>query len=142
MNTVTISRHHTSDQGTFGSLRAGGLALHTIELPKRGNRRNFSCIPAGDYDCRLVRSPRFGSVYLLQAVPGRSAVLIHSGNLAGDRQLGWRTHSHGCILPGLYKGSLGDQQAVLCSRPALGRLMTYLAGAPFTLKIREAFPDA
>lgn len=142
MRTATLTRTRTGGQGTFGTLALEGLTLHTAELPDRDNQRNVSCIPAGDYACRMVRSPRFGTVYLVDAVPGRSGVLIHGGNLAGDTALGWRTHSHGCILPGLHLGRLGDQRAVLCSRPALGRFMAALAGEPFTLQIREAFPDA
>ncbi|WP_461210398.1 DUF5675 family protein [Desulfocurvus sp. DL9XJH121] len=142
MRAVTLTRLATGEQGTFGLLEAGELSLHTAELPERGNRCNVSCIPAGEYPCRVVRSPRFGRVYHVLDVPGRSGVLIHGGNLAGDEERGWLTHSHGCILPGLRSGRLGDQLAVLCSRPALGRLMAALDGAPFNLIITEAFRHA
>ena len=135
--TVTLDRSPSGEQGTFGELSYFGEVLNTAELPDLGNRRNVSCISEGDYPCRLVRSPRFGTVYHVQGVPGRTGVLIHSGNYAGDRARGWRSHSHGCILPGLRLGRLGDQRAVLCSRPALSRFMAALAGRPFILRIRE-----
>jgi len=142
MKTVLLTRSSTGEQGTFGSLAFAGQLLRTAELPDHGNRCNVSCIPVGDYPCNLVRSPRFGTVYHVGEVPGRTGVLIHGGNLAGDSERGWRTHSHGCILPGLHQGRLGDQRAVLCSRPALGRFMAALGGQPFILKVREAFPHA
>lgn len=142
MQTVTLTRIRTGNQGTFGILEVGEFVRRTAELPKRGNRRNVSCIPAGEYLCSLVRSPRFGTVYHVKAVPGRSAVLIHSGNYAGDRALGWRSHSHGCILAGSCFGQIEGQLAVQASRPALRQFMNYMAGQPFILKIQEAFRNA
>lgn len=136
---ITLLRTRTDEQGTFGVLLVDDVTLRTVELPWRENRTNVSCIPAGEYQCCVVQSPRFGRVYHVRNVPGRTHVLVHSGNLAGDTALGWRTHSHGCILPGLRSGRLGDQQAVLCSRAALTRFMAALGGQPFTLNIREAF---
>lgn len=136
---VTLLRTRTGEQGTFGVLLVDDVTLRTVELPWRENRTNVSCIPAGDYQCHVVQSPRFGRVYHVRNVLGRTHVLVHSGNLAGDTGRGWRTHSHGCILPGLRSGCLGDQQAVLCSRAALTTFMAALGGQPFTLNIREAF---
>lgn len=139
MKRVILTRVATGEQGTFGVLRFDGRAVSTGELPWRENRRNVSCIPGGKYLCRIIRSPRFGTVYHVKNVPGRSGVLIHSGNYAGDTSRGWRTHSHGCILPGLRRGRLGDQRAVLCSCPALGQLVAALRRQPFILEIREAY---
>lgn len=129
----------TGEQGTFGQLCGHGLTLSTVELPWRENRSNVSCIPAGEYQCSIVRSPRFGRVFHVRDVPGRSAILIHAGNFAGDEKRGWRTNSYGCILPGLRAGRLGSQEAVLCSRAAVSELLWALDEKPFTLVIQENF---
>lgn len=139
MMEITLTRETSSDHGTLGRLTGPGINLHTIELPWRDNAPNLSCIPAGEYHCELVRSPRFGRVYHVKDVPGRSHVLIHSGNYAGDSTKGWRTHSHGCILPGRKRGQLGNQAAVLCSRAALTSFMRSLAGRDFILNIEEVY---
>ncbi|MFW5499606.1 MULTISPECIES: DUF5675 family protein [unclassified Maridesulfovibrio] len=137
MITVRLKRYHCGDQGTLGLLRGPGIRLHVIELPDRQNRSNVSHIPTGSYDCVLVRSPRFGVVYHVKDVPGRSHVLIHSGNYAGDTSLGWKTHSHGCILPARKIGRLGKQTAGLCSRSALSAFMSALNHKPFKLIIED-----
>lgn len=135
-----LRRLPSTDQGTFGMLRFGGQVVCTLELPWRDNRRQRSCIPPGSYRCGLVNSPRFGRVFGLADVPGRSHVLIHAANLAGDVDLGWTTQLHGCIAPFLREGLMRNasgvmQRAGLVSRPALGALMEWAAGRPFTLEI-------
>lgn len=132
---VSLKRVNSTDQGTHGILTVGDLVFHTIELPWRDNASNISCIPVGEYKCRKVNSPRFGSVYHVQNVPGRSNVLIHSGNYAGDTTKGYRTHSHGCILIGKKFGQIQGQDAVLLSRFALTELHNAMDGEPFTLII-------
>ena len=92
------------------------------------------------YLCALVKSPRFGRVYGLQDVPGRSHVLIHSANFAGDVDKGWTTQLQGCIAPALRVGQMRNnagvmQAAGLVSRPALARLMEWADGQPFELEI-------
>jgi len=81
-----------------------------------------------------------GRVYGVLGVPGRSNVLIHSANLAGDKSLGWDTQLQGCIAPCRRLGSIVNsrgryQRAGLISRPAVTDLMTWAAGEPFTLEI-------
>lgn len=138
--TAQLRRLPSTDQGTFGTLRLGGQVLRTLELPWRDNRRQRSCIPPGSYRCALVQSPRFGRVYGLANVPGRSHVLIHAANLAGDVELGWSTQLHGCIAPFLREGLMRNtagvmQRAGLVSRPAFTALMEWADGRPFTLEI-------
>lgn len=135
-----LERAPSTDQGTFGVLTFGGQTCRTTELPWRDNRVQRSCIPTGTYTCAIVQSPKFGRVYGVQNVPGRSAVLIHSANFAGDVDMGYTTQLHGCIAPcervGLMKNNAGNMQAAgLVSRPALARLMAWAAGNPFTLEI-------
>lgn len=137
---VRLIRSESTDEGTFGSLVFGGHACRSLELPWRENARQISCVPTGTYRCVIVRSPRMGRVYGVLGVPGRSNVLIHSANLAGDKALGWDTQLQGCIAPCLRTGSLVNsrgrlQRAGLVSRPAVTQLMTWAGGEPFNLEI-------
>lgn len=143
MLTVQLIRGPSTDQGTFGRLVFGGQVLHTTELPWRNNARQLSCIPHGAYTCALVNSPKFGRVYGVANVPGRSHVLIHAANVAGDVTQGWDTQLHGCIAPAEKLGAIRIpsgrmQRAGLISRPALRRLMDWAAGQPFTLEIQAS----
>lgn len=138
--TVRLLRSPSTDQGTFGRLMFGGQVVHTVELPWRDNARQRSCIPPGAYTCALVKSPKFGQVYGVQAVPGRSHVLIHAANLGGDVDQGWETQLHGCIAPAERLGAIRIpsgrmQRAGLVSRPALRRVMAWAGGQPFILEI-------
>jgi hypothetical protein len=136
---ATLQRGASTDQGTFGVLSFGGQVVRTIELPWRENVRQRSSIPTGTYQCGIVSSPRFGRVYGVRDVPGRSHVLIHSANLAGDVDMGWQTQLHGCIAPCLRIGQMQAngkwQRAGLVSRPALRQLMEWADGRPFELEI-------
>jgi len=137
---ATLKRGPSTDQGTFGVLTFGADVVHSLELPWRGNMRQKSCIPVGTYKCALVKSPRFGSVYGIQNVPGRTHVLIHSANLAGDVDKGWTTQLHGCISLHMRSGVMRNtagvmQQAGLVSKPAVSRLMEWADGQPFELEI-------
>ncbi|MCY4431583.1 MAG: DUF5675 family protein [Rhodospirillales bacterium] len=138
-----LLRDSSSDPGALGVLSADGLEgpIHILELPWRRNAPNRSCIPAGSYTVIPHVSPRFGTCLLVMAVPGRSHILFHSGNVAGDVDLGWRTHSKGCLLPGTRSGWLDiggrRQDAVLASRTALRHLLDW-AAAPFQLEIARA----
>lgn len=140
VQTARLTRGPSTDHGTFGRLEFGGQVVHTTELPWRDNARQLSCIPTGTYTCALVNSPKFGMVYGVQNVPGRSHVLIHAANVGGDTTNGWDTQLHGCIAPaeklGAIKNTAGRmQRAGLVSRPALRRLMAWAGGQPFTLEI-------
>lgn len=132
-----LTRYKTSDQGTFGKLVAPevGLAVMMTELPDRGNKTGMSCIPEGTYTCVPYTSPKFGRVWHVLNVPGRSAVLIHKGNLAGDTTKGWKTHSRGCLLASWYRGRIGNQMAGLNSTRAFTEMKTKIGNNPFTLII-------
>jgi len=128
INSATIYRHEMTDYVSIGVLVIDG-EMHslTLENPWLENSRNVSCIPAGTYQCHPVSSPRFGNVYEVRDVPGRSHILFHSGNLTRDTQ--------GCILLGNTIGHLDKQRGILQSRPALDSFLTKAEGQPFTLKI-------
>lgn len=136
---VNLCRMKRGDQGTRGILFADSFHCQTIELPWRDNKPNISCIPAGEYKVNIRVSPKYGQVYHITEVPGRSYILIHAGNYAGDREKGFKTNVAGCVLLGQRRGLLGGQWAVLNSRVAVRRFMTHMALQPFTLIIHEAF---
>ena len=131
-----LCRH---DQGTEGQLLTNGFNCYTLELPWRNNQRNISCVPPGVYDVIIRRSPRFGITYWVLKVPGRTYILIHSGNYAGDRSKGFKTHVNGCILLGQKMGYLSNQRAILNSRVTIRRFMNHMENKPFKLHIMEAF---
>ncbi len=138
-----LARDRSGDQGTLGVLVARDLPpVHIMEPPWRDNRRNRSCIPAGLYEVVPHISPRFKRCLLVTNVPGRSHILFHAGNLGGDSERGWHTHTAGCLLPGLRRGRIEVrgriQEAVVSSRSAFRHLMTWAAGRPFTLEIVDA----
>ena len=140
MRRATLTRQHESEQGTLGLLSGTGLSPTWImEPPWRGNRRNRSCIPAGLYAVVPHLSPRHRRCLLVTQVPGRSHILFHAGNLGGDVERGWHTHTAGCLLPGLRRGRLAlhgrPQAAVLASRTAFRHLVDWAAGHPFVLEI-------
>lgn len=136
MKTVTLKRLVESEAGTQGSLSTDGFTCKTLELPWRDNRRQRSCVPPGSYRCQQVQSPKFGLVYTLTGTEPRSNVLIHSGNFAGDVELGLKTHVQGCILLGKYFGAIEGQQAILLSRPTVRAFMAHMGGEPFILEIK------
>ena len=139
MRRAALRRDRSSDQGTIGTLVAGDLALAIMEPPWRGNARNRSCIPAGVYEVVPHLSPRFARCLMVAAVPERSYILFHAGNVGGDVERGWHTHTAGCLLPGLRRGRLvvkgRAQAAVLSSRTAFRHLMEWAAGRPFELEV-------
>lgn len=136
MKHATLTRDPSTDEGTFGSLAFDGETLHTIELPWRDNKPRESCIPVGVYRCEIVQSPKFGRVYGLKDVPGRSHILIHAANYGGDVSKGCRSDLLGCIAPCMAFGRLNGQMAGLSSRAALAEFMAWAGGEPFELVIQ------
>jgi len=64
-----------------------------IELPWKNNKRNISCIPAGEYSAIAVKRYSNGKYALwVQDVPNRSQIMVHTANFV--RQL------RGCLAPG------------------------------------------
>ncbi len=138
---ITIQREESTDDGTYGILRGAGLTLQTLELPWCGNERGHSCIPAGQYTCKVTFSNKFRrDYYELLNVPGRGGVRIHSGNFAGDVRKGLQSDVEGCILLGMQRGVVENknrakQKAVLESKKAVALFMETLRNQDFVLRI-------
>ncbi len=133
MKTVRLTRGYETAAGTEGVLSTEGFTCKTFELPWRDNRRQRSCIPPGTYRCYLTHSPKFGLVYTVSGAEPRTNVLIHSGNFAGDVELGLKSHVQGCILLGKYYGAVEGQRAILLSRPTVRAFMQHMNGEEFNL---------
>lgn len=139
MRTAVLLRTESSDQGTFGLLRSEGFSVFISELPWRDNLKQKSCIPAGSYQVKWHRSPKFGWCYRFYSVPSRSEILIHKGNFVGDRDKGYKTNSYGCLLPALKLGTLDGQKAGLLSLPATAKLYSFFNKEDFILEIINAY---
>ena len=128
MRVLDLERRGEQWGGTLGYLTHGHRFLaYTLERPWLDNRRNISCIPLGEYECHREKSARFGRVlYELHDVPGRSELKIHPANKPEQLQ--------GCIALGTVLGHAS--MPVLMSREAERKLVEYMDGEPFVLRVR------
>lgn len=120
---LNLKRSLSTPLATLGILDIDGVRYcYTLE-------RVEVQIPAGLYPVEITYSPRFNRpLPLLDSVPGRSDIRIHSGN--------WPRDTEGCILVGLGKG----ENMITQSRAALDPLVTQIQqavalGEPVTLTI-------
>jgi hypothetical protein len=136
------------DEGTVSPLESdGGFKCLVLELPDRANANGHSRIPAGTYPCEWAESPHHGPCYHVRDVPGRSDILIHAGNLAGDVDMGFASDLLGCLAPGTSRAlfrageAVGrhtltrDQHGVASSGVALKALVEEFHHEPFMLTI-------
>lgn len=133
---VDLIRIEQGEDGTFGVLRLNGRAwCVTLEPPEHDNAKNISRIPRGEYVCRRVRSPRFGVVFEVTDVPGRTHILLHPGNMLSDTQ--------GCVLLGRNFGQLQGGRAVLNSGSTFASFMEAMDGVDeFRFTIEDVFGEA
>ena len=75
---ATLCRLRRGDQGTRGMLFFEDFNCHTIELPWRENQRGISCIPPGEYECKIRISPKYGKI------AGCILLGVNKGLLAGQ----------------------------------------------------------
>ena len=133
---ATLVREKSTESGTYGVLTLpDGTKMNTLELPWKDNKPKESCIPPGTYECKIRQSPKFGTVYEVQGVQGRSAILFHAGNSAGDASRGMKADSQGCILLGLGRAARGIQQIITQSSAAVKLFMERLGGKTFRLTV-------
>ncbi len=137
--TLYLQREESQDDGTYGVLRLpDGTTFMTLELAWRDNKNSVSCIPPGSYKCERRPTSRHGNAYEVKAVPGRSGILIHKGNVAGNAEKGQKAHSSGCILLGMGRARQGDQKTITSSGAAMDLFYQKLGGAPFTLVVQPS----
>jgi hypothetical protein len=106
--TVRLIRLEESSEGTFGVLLiCSQVFCVTLEPADELNRQNVSSIPAQQYKCIKIRSPRFGETFEIVDVPNRTHVLFHSGNII--------KHTEGCVILAQYFGKFKGDRAVLNS---------------------------
>lgn len=143
MPDCTLQRFNLTPTATFGVLTrddTGETVAVTVEREWDGgsNRKSTperpgACIPPGTYTCVKVKSPKFGDTYEVTKVPTRSAILLHSGNLADD--------SRGCIILGSAFGTVKGKDGVVGSKLAMGKFLAMQANVQaFTLTIRNPEP--
>ena len=143
MKTVELYRFPSTDQGTRGFMTFNGTWWHSLELPHRDNKKNVSCIKTGEYKCKLRFSPHFKRItFHLQDVEGRTYILIHGANFAGDVKKGFQSHLNGCIALGKGTGKIKNkfgrlQEAILTSRTAVREFMCLMENKEFKLIIKE-----
>lgn len=118
---LLIIRDTFTENSVLGKLYCNGeFIAHTLELAWKDNQKSISCIPKGEYKCRVRyrnESGNYDYVHLLvQDVPDRSYILFHRGNYPSDTK--------GCILTGTHRAQTPDK--ILESKIAHEYLMSYL----------------
>ena len=128
MKNFTIIRVSSQPYGVFGvmiegSRPEGGQAFAlTAERPWKQNKINISCIPPGTYTAYLRKRSNGVLAYELRAVPGRSGILLHKGNIP-------QKDSKGCILVGEKFDVYSEAQVVLgLSGEGFGEFMARAGG--------------
>lgn len=115
-----VRLEETQENGTFGALLIDGVLFSwTLEPPDLGNVQKRSCIPVGSYLCRRYSSAKYPDTFEVTGVPGRTAILFHSGNTDDNTE--------GCILLGETLGKLRDARAILNSGATFRRFLAALA---------------
>jgi hypothetical protein len=93
-------------------------------------------VDPGFYHCVRTTSNKFGETWTLEGLdttrfptPGirRSAILIHPGNVDEE--------TRGCLLPGLRRGTIAGEPAVLESAKAFGQLEQLTGKQDFYLTV-------
>ncbi len=141
MISARIQRLPSTPEGTCGYLIVTigedmVFQCRTIELPWYDNQQNISCIAAGRYECYWRWSQKFNCYrYGLKNVPNRSGILIHPGNMAGDKAKGHRTNVKGCIALGSRMGVLWNQMAVMDSRTTCAAFEIFAQHKRFWLEV-------
>ena len=127
---LLLIRDTFTDKSVIGKLYCNSeFIAHTLELAWRDNEKSVSCIPSGEYACRVRLARESGSMdyvhLLVKDVPNRNLVLFHIGNYPSD--------SKGCILTGTHRAQSSNK--VLQSKVAHTYLMDYILGNRLSKKI-------
>ena len=132
MIVAELIRLEDSPDGVFGVLKINKeVFCYTLEPPDKLNKSNVSCIPEQQYLCKWVTTPKHGNTFEVTGVPGRSAILFHSGNVVD--------HTQGCILLGSEIGKLRSRRAVLNSGRTFDTFMNRIKDDRFHLTIIKVY---
>ncbi len=112
---LRLIRLEATDHGIFGKLEGEGFSCVTLE-------RHDISIPKGTYNLSFYQSPHNGLVPLLENVPNRSFIEIHSGN--------FEYQSKGCILVGHNRSFIEGTEGISESKNTLAQLVTLLQADP------------
>lgn len=131
--TVRLIRVEESDHGTFGVLTiCSHVFCVTLELPDKLNKYEESCIPAQQYMCKRIISPKFRETFEITNVPFRDHVLFHKGNTINN--------TLGCVILAQYYGKLEEDRAIRNSGTTFKKFMQIMEGVEvFSLTIKEAY---
>lgn len=128
---LTLKRFSSTDRGTFGVLldESGYPIADTVERPWKNNENEVSCIPIGEYVCKVRWSETFKrNVYEILNVPNRTDILLHPGNTMMDVK--------GCILLGFGWQNMINWPALANSRIMFDSFMNKMMGKEFKLVIQ------
>lgn len=131
MKVLTLKRTHHLYEATLGQLFIEDITtdpIYTLENPERETTKD-SRIPAGVYQCKPYSGLKYKDVYIVQSVPGRTAILIHWGNTEKD--------TLGCILIGNRLGQLSGEPAVLQSKRCFERFRSLIGKNEFILRVED-----
>lgn len=108
------------------------FSCDTLELPWKNNQVKISHIPIGTYNVEKRWSKKFKWHFHITNTPGRSYILIHSGN--------FYTQIEGCILVGAdLKDINKDGHLDVINSKATMAMLLKIMPEKFTLKIIESW---
>jgi len=123
MNKLFLFRCPSRSYGTFGTLvlPENRRCYSTLELPWKGNKKDESCVPSGDYEIEYTWSPHHKNYsYEVLDVPGRSGIRFDIANYVSQLL--------GCIAVGMTINNNGIERSIEDSRiaiKAVERLLNY-----------------
>jgi hypothetical protein len=128
---IRLEENH--DYGTFGILKISKMvACVTLEPSDQLNAPFISSIPAQQYMCKRVNSPKYGQTWEVENVPNRLSILFHAGNVSEDTE--------GCIILAQHFGKLRGDRAVLNSGVTFNNFMHITKDrVKLSLTIREVY---
>lgn len=141
VRTFYLKRVNCIEDGVFGVLLDGDIPFAvTIERPWWENKKNKSCIPAGYYLCKRIKSNKAtlkkgafkGETFRVTEVPHRTKINFHIGNTKKDIT--------GCIGVAEKYGELKNKIAILGSEIGFRKFMQRVKGIDeFYLSISDYF---
>lgn len=135
---MKLIRTLQNDEGTFGTLYIVDANPYGVTVERPKTIADHPCIPPGVYHWRKFVSPHNGPCLLIENVPGRDLIEMHSAN--------FMLQLLGCIAPGKafarftgeWEGQAYDLQGVSESKSTLGNLLGILPDSG-VIEITEEF---